>query len=48
MKFFIYFMHNMFHCSDWSALEAELAELVEGVIQEMMEPEKNNLIPRAD
>lgn len=33
---------------DWSALEAELAELVEGVIQEMMEPEKNNLIPRAD
>ncbi|ROT85966.1 phosphoglucomutase [Penaeus vannamei] len=33
---------------DWAALEAELADLVECVVQEMMEPQKNNLIPRAD
>lgn len=40
--------NNTYDYSDWSALEAELAELVGGVVQEMMEPEKNNLIPRAD
>ncbi|KAG7174532.1 phosphoglucomutase-2-like [Homarus americanus] len=33
---------------DWAALKAELAELVEAVVQELMEPDKNGLIPRAD
>lgn len=33
---------------DWAALEAELAELVDAVVQELMQPQENNLIPRAD
>lgn len=33
---------------DWSGLKMELDELVEGVISELMEPQRNKLIPKAD
>ncbi|XP_045107656.1 phosphoglucomutase-2-like isoform X1 [Portunus trituberculatus] len=33
---------------DWKALEVELADLVNCVVEEMMQPRKNNLIPKAD
>ncbi|XP_071550030.1 phosphopentomutase isoform X2 [Panulirus ornatus] len=33
---------------DWKALEAELGELVEAVVQELMQPQENGLIPRVD
>nr|XP_045590179.1 phosphoglucomutase-2-like [Procambarus clarkii] len=33
---------------DWVALEAELGELVDTVVQELLQPEVNGLIPRAD
>ncbi|XP_076062732.1 phosphoglucomutase 2 isoform X2 [Oratosquilla oratoria] len=33
---------------DWAKLKSELAEVVAGVVEELMQPEKNKLIPRAD
>ncbi|KAK4320745.1 hypothetical protein Pmani_008402 [Petrolisthes manimaculis] len=33
---------------DWGALEAELAQLVECVVQELLQPKQNALIPRCD
>lgn len=35
-------------CRDWTALEVELGELVACVVEELMQPAKNNLIPKAD
>jgi len=33
---------------DWSALDSELETLVNHIVEEFMEPDKNNLIPRSD
>lgn len=34
--------------TNWAVLQAELAELVEAVVQELMQPQENALIPKAD
>ncbi|KAG0710135.1 Phosphoglucomutase-2 [Chionoecetes opilio] len=33
---------------DWKALEVDLGELVACVVEELMQPSKNNLTPKAD
>ncbi|CAL4067338.1 unnamed protein product, partial [Meganyctiphanes norvegica] len=33
---------------DWDGLEKELEELVSGVVENLMQPERNSLIPKAD
>lgn len=39
---------SSFIISDWKALDAELEKLVEHIVDEFMEPQKNNLVPRSE